>query len=112
ESYERMIALVTRAEEHLNKNRKAVFVSARLPRRIAPSAAVAPVLRGACSLQDDRIEGAWRRLVLDFRTDSAILDFVNSSDIARCSQSGVITPDHAIRTKAWPLILEAPQEGK
>src|SRR6266852_1047704 len=51
ESYERMIALVTRAEEHLNKNRKAVRVSARLPQPIAPLAAVAPVLRGAGSLQ-------------------------------------------------------------
>jgi rhamnose utilization protein RhaD (predicted bifunctional aldolase and dehydrogenase)/NAD(P)-dependent dehydrogenase (short-subunit alcohol dehydrogenase family) len=112
ESYERMIALVTRAEEHLNKNRKAVRVSARLPQPIAPLAAVAPVLRGACSLQDDRIEGAWRRLVLDFRTNSAILDFVNSSDLAHYSQSGVITPDHAIRTKAWPLLVDAPQDGK
>jgi rhamnose utilization protein RhaD (predicted bifunctional aldolase and dehydrogenase)/NAD(P)-dependent dehydrogenase (short-subunit alcohol dehydrogenase family) len=112
ESYERMIALVTCAEQHLNKNRKAVFVSAALPRPIAPLTAVAPALRGACSLRDDRIEGAWRRLVLDFRADPAILNFVNSTDVARYSQSGVITPDHAIRTKAWPLLVDAPQEGQ
>ena len=31
EAYERMIALVTRAEDHLRKNRKSVFVTAQLP---------------------------------------------------------------------------------
>jgi rhamnose utilization protein RhaD (predicted bifunctional aldolase and dehydrogenase)/NAD(P)-dependent dehydrogenase (short-subunit alcohol dehydrogenase family) len=111
ESYERMIALVTRAEEHLQKNRKAVFLTARLPQAIAPLDAVAPILRGACSLKNDQIEGAWRRLILDFRTNSAILNFVNGAEIARYSQAGVITPDHAIRTKNWPLIVDAPQDG-
>ena len=112
EAYERMIALVTRAEEHLRKNRKAVFVSIELPHAIAPLAAAAPILRGACSLMDDRVEGAWRRLILDFRTGPAILDFVNGSDLAGYGQAGVITPDHAIRTKAQPLIVEAPHAGK
>jgi rhamnose utilization protein RhaD (predicted bifunctional aldolase and dehydrogenase)/NAD(P)-dependent dehydrogenase (short-subunit alcohol dehydrogenase family) len=112
ESYERMIALVTRAEEHLKRNRKAVFSTARLPQAIAPLAAVAPILRGACSRKDDRIEGAWRRLILDFRTNSAILNFVNGADIARYSQAGVITPDHAIRTKNRPLVVDAPQDGR
>ena len=110
-SYERMIALVTRAEDHLARNRKAVFVSAPLPQSAAPLASVAPVLRGACSLKDERIEGAWRRLILDFRSDPAILNFVNGAEIARYSQAGVITPDHVIRTKGWPLLLQAPQEG-
>src|SRR5262249_9985378 len=36
ESYERMVALVTLAEERLQKNRKAVFVTAQLPQAIAP----------------------------------------------------------------------------
>jgi rhamnose utilization protein RhaD (predicted bifunctional aldolase and dehydrogenase)/NAD(P)-dependent dehydrogenase (short-subunit alcohol dehydrogenase family) len=112
ESYERMIALVTRAEERLKKNRKAVFLTARLPQAIAPLKAVAPILRGACSLKDDRIEGAWRRQILDFRTNSAILNFVNGAEIARYSQAGVITPDHAIRTKNWPLLVDAPQDGR
>jgi rhamnose utilization protein RhaD (predicted bifunctional aldolase and dehydrogenase)/NAD(P)-dependent dehydrogenase (short-subunit alcohol dehydrogenase family) len=112
ESYERMIALVTRAEEYLQKNRKAVFSTARQPQAIAPLAAVAPILRGACSLRDDHNEGAWRRMILDFRTNSAILNFVNGAELARYSQAGVITPDHTIRTKNWPLVVEAPQDGK
>src|SRR5882672_11027033 len=112
EAYERMIALVTLAEERLRKNRKAVLVTAQLPRAIAPIAAVAPILRGACSLPDPRIEGAWRRLILDFRTGPAILNFVNGADVARYSQAGLITPDHTIRTKNWPLIVAAPEHGK
>jgi rhamnose utilization protein RhaD (predicted bifunctional aldolase and dehydrogenase)/NAD(P)-dependent dehydrogenase (short-subunit alcohol dehydrogenase family) len=112
EAYERMIALVTLAEERLRKNRKAVFVTAQLPQALAPVAAVAPILRGACSLQDPKIEGAWRRLILDFRSGPAILNFVNGADVARYSQAGLITPDHTIRTKNWPLIVAPPEHGK
>ena len=50
ESYERMIELVSRAEERLKKNRKAVFKSAQLPQQVPPNDDVAPVIRGACSL--------------------------------------------------------------
>ena len=112
ESYERMIALVTIAEERLHKNRKAVFVSAHLPQAIAPLAVVAPVLRGACSLRDDQIEGSWRRLILDFRTGPAILNYVNGAELTRYSQAGVVTPDHTIRTKNWPLVVAAPELDK
>ena len=112
EAYERMIALVTLAEERLQRNRKAVFVAARLPQALAPLAVVAPILRGACSLKDEKIEGAWRRMILDFRASRAVLDFVNGAELKRYSQAGVVTPDHTIRTKNWPLILAAPETGK
>src|SRR3954468_10762695 len=46
EAYERMIALVTLAEERLAKNRKPAFVSASLPARPARVADVAPIVRG------------------------------------------------------------------
>jgi rhamnose utilization protein RhaD (predicted bifunctional aldolase and dehydrogenase) len=112
EAYERMIALVTLAEERLARDRRAVFATTQLPQAIAPVEAVAPILRGACSRKDARIEGAWRRLVLDFRSDPAILDFVNGAELARYSQAGVVTPDHTIRTKNWPLVVAAPENGK
>src|SRR5262252_1734587 len=112
EAYERMIALVTLAEERLRKNRKAVFVTAQLPQAIGSAAAVAPILRGACSLKDAKIEGAWRRLILHFRTGPAILNFVNGADVPRYSQAGLVTPDHTIRTKNWPLVVAAPEHGK
>jgi rhamnose utilization protein RhaD (predicted bifunctional aldolase and dehydrogenase)/NAD(P)-dependent dehydrogenase (short-subunit alcohol dehydrogenase family) len=112
EAYERMIALVTLAEERLQKNRKAVFVTAHLPQAIAPVAAVAPILRGACSRKVENREGAWRRMVLDFRATPVILNFVNGGELARYSQAGVVTPDHTIRTKNWPLVTAAPEPDR
>ncbi|HET9902782.1 MAG TPA: bifunctional aldolase/short-chain dehydrogenase [Xanthobacteraceae bacterium] len=108
EAYERMIALVTLAEARIARGRTKVFTPAALPRALAPLSAVAPIVRGACSLADERIEGAYRRLVLDFRSGPAIESFVNGAELARYGQAGVVTPDHAIRTKNWPLILPAP----
>src|SRR6202795_3994572 len=67
QAYERMIALVTSAEERLARQRKPAFVGARLPARPARVAEVAPIIRGACSLPDGRIDGAWKRFILDFR---------------------------------------------
>ncbi len=112
EAYERMIAMVTRAEDHLARNRKAVFVSAPMPQAVAALAAVAPLLRGAVALKDTRSDGAFRRLVFDFRTGPAILNFVNGKEVARYARGGVITPDHTIRTKNWPLIVPAPADGR
>ena len=112
DAYERMIALVTLAEERLAGNRKAVFVTAQLPQAVAPVGAVVPVLRGACSRKDANNEGAWRRLILDFRTGPGIMNFVGGADLARYSQAGVVTPDHTIRTKNWPLVVAAPENGK
>jgi rhamnose utilization protein RhaD (predicted bifunctional aldolase and dehydrogenase)/NAD(P)-dependent dehydrogenase (short-subunit alcohol dehydrogenase family) len=108
EAYERMIAMVSLAEARLKRSRKAVFATAQLPQAAASLAEIAPVVRGACSLADPKVEGEWRRLVLDFRTGDAVLTFVNGADVARYSQAGVVTPDHTIRTKNWPLIVPAP----
>jgi rhamnose utilization protein RhaD (predicted bifunctional aldolase and dehydrogenase)/NAD(P)-dependent dehydrogenase (short-subunit alcohol dehydrogenase family) len=112
EAYTRMIELVTRAEERLARNRSAVFETAHLPQAAAPLTVVAPILRGTCSAKDERGEGAWRRLILDFRATPDILNFVNGAELARYSQAGVVTPDHTIRTKNWPLLLRAPDDGR
>src|SRR5262249_22231246 len=39
-------------------------------------------------------------------------NYVNGVELARYSQVGVVTPDHTIRTKNWPIILPAPEEGR
>src|ERR1035437_4220421 len=112
EAYERMIAFVTLAENRLKKNRKAVFASAQLPQQIAPAIEVAPILRGACALRDAGGEGAHQRLIMEFRASDAILNFVNGKDVARYAHAGVVTPDHVIRSKPWPLIVRAPRLSK
>jgi rhamnose utilization protein RhaD (predicted bifunctional aldolase and dehydrogenase)/NAD(P)-dependent dehydrogenase (short-subunit alcohol dehydrogenase family) len=120
EAYERMIEMVTLAEAALRRGRRAVFASAPT----LPSAAfggrkgggmlrlaeAAPIVRGACALKD-AANGAHRRLILEFRSGDAIQNFVNGADVKRYATAGVVTPDHTIRTKNWPLVLEAPHEG-
>src|ERR1700704_5297915 len=112
EAYERMIALVTMAEERLAKNRNPAFISAKLPARPAPVADVAPIVRGACSLPDGKTDGAWKRFVLDFRGNDAVMNFVNGADVARYGQAGVVTPAHHIRIKNCPLVVAAPADGE
>jgi rhamnose utilization protein RhaD (predicted bifunctional aldolase and dehydrogenase)/NAD(P)-dependent dehydrogenase (short-subunit alcohol dehydrogenase family) len=111
EAYERMIEMVSLAEAALRRGRRAVFATAQLPQAVMPLAAIAPIVRGACSLPDDKVEGAFRRLILDFRAGDAILNFVNGAEVTRYATAGVVTPDHTIRTKNWPLVVPAP-EGK
>ncbi len=112
ESYERMIAMVTLAEDFIGRHRKTVAIAARPAEESAAVADVAPLVRGACSQKDENIEGAFRRLVFDFRGGDAVLDFLQNKDLGRICESGVVTPDHTIRTKNWPLVLPAPQPGK
>jgi len=111
ETYERMIELVTLAEERLKRGRKSL-VQASMPQRLARTADIAPILRGACAIARDEHAGTVKRQILCFRKSPSILDYVNGAELARYSQQGVVTPDHTIRTKNWPLLAPAPEEGK
>ncbi|HEY5064685.1 MAG TPA: bifunctional aldolase/short-chain dehydrogenase [Xanthobacteraceae bacterium] len=112
EAYERMIETVSLAEAFIARHRKSVAVSVPARRETAAVAAVAPIVRGACSQRHDATEGAWRRLIAEFRGTAAVLAFLERKDLARLSESGVITPDHTIRTKNWPLVLSDAQSGR
>jgi rhamnose utilization protein RhaD (predicted bifunctional aldolase and dehydrogenase)/NAD(P)-dependent dehydrogenase (short-subunit alcohol dehydrogenase family) len=111
QAYERMIALVSLAEERLARQRKPASINAKLPARPARVAEVAPIIRGACGLPDAKIDGAWKRFVLDFRGDEAVMNFVNGAEVERYGQAGVVTPDHNIRIKNKPLVVAAPEDG-
>ena len=108
-----MIEMVTRAEERLAAPAQAVFVAAQLPKAIAPPVReVAPILRGACSRKDARSRARGGASCSTSAPVPAILNFVNGKEVARYSQAGVVTPDHVIRTKNWPLVVPAPEDGK
>jgi len=111
DAYERMIEMVSLAEDRLARGPRQVFAAASLPDPIAPVAAVAPILRGACAIPDPAVTGAYRRFILDFRTGPAILDYVNGAELGRYGRAGVATPDHTIRTKNYPLIVPPPDAG-
>src|SRR3984957_13847332 len=110
EAYERMIEMVSLAEAFVARHRKSAAVAAA-PHGMAGIAQIAPVIRGACSEPDDKLEGAWGRVVVEFRDGETIRRFVNAKDLDRISHAGVITPDHTIRTKNWPLVLPAAESG-
>ncbi len=112
EAYNRMIELVTLAEQRIAKGERKSFKSAALPAKLASAAEIAPILRGLAAIPEDKADGVYKRFVMEFRTSPAILNFVNGAEVARYSQSGVITPDHVIRTKAKPLLVPAPEAGK
>jgi rhamnose utilization protein RhaD (predicted bifunctional aldolase and dehydrogenase)/NAD(P)-dependent dehydrogenase (short-subunit alcohol dehydrogenase family) len=108
EAYERMIEMVTLAEDFLPRDRKAPATAKQDVERLA---AIAPIVRGACSQKDDKVEGAWRRLIVEFRNGPAVRNAL-AADVARLSEGGVVTPDHTIRTKNWPLVLPDAERGK
>jgi rhamnose utilization protein RhaD (predicted bifunctional aldolase and dehydrogenase)/NAD(P)-dependent dehydrogenase (short-subunit alcohol dehydrogenase family) len=113
EAYVRMIDLVTMAEQRLAKATRKIFPGATLPAKAPDVAEIAPILRGLLSIpvKSGGREAA-QRFVFEFRSNAAILAYVNGKEVARYSQQGPVTPDHAIRTKGWPLIVPAPEAGK
>jgi NAD(P)-dependent dehydrogenase (short-subunit alcohol dehydrogenase family) len=73
---------------------------------------VAPILRGAVAVKPVQAGGEPKRFVLDFRTNADIRNYVDGADLADYAQRGVVTPDHIIRTKNFPLIVPAPEASK
>jgi len=113
EAYVRMIDLVTMAEQRLAKATRKIFPGATLPAKTATAAEIAPILRGLFSIpaKTGGREAA-QRFVFEFRTGPEILAYVNGKEIARYSQQGPVTPDHAIRTKNVAFVAPAPEAGK
>jgi rhamnose utilization protein RhaD (predicted bifunctional aldolase and dehydrogenase)/NAD(P)-dependent dehydrogenase (short-subunit alcohol dehydrogenase family) len=106
-AYEKMIEFVTMAEERLQQNRKPLK-PAELPKHIARVADIAPILRGAIAIERNELAGTVKRQILCFRSNPAIQNYVNGAEVSRYSQVGVVTPDHTIRTKNYPLVVPAP----
>ncbi len=130
EAYERMIAHVSRAEARLAEGRRNVLAVAgvrplaststqNLQGRgegsdpvIASAAEIAPILRGAVAVRPAEAGGEPRRFILEHRASADIRNYVDGADLADYAQRGVVTPDHIIRTKNFPLMVPAPEAGK
>jgi len=65
--------------------------------RLAQAAAIAPILRGFCSSE--------RPMIGHFSDDARVLEFINSNDLEKLAPLGTSCPDHFLRTKIQPLIL-------
>ncbi len=66
--------------------------------RSKQAAALAPVLRGFCSSQT--------KMIGHFTDDERVLQFINSQELARLAPMGTSCPDHFLRTKISPLVLD------
>lgn len=62
------------------------------------AAALAPVLRGLCSSK--------QHMIGHFTDDVRVLEFTNSHDLSRLAPMGTSCPDHFLRTKISPLVLD------
>jgi|TARA_Y100001949_G_scaffold20747_1_gene14741 rhamnose utilization protein RhaD (predicted bifunctional aldolase and dehydrogenase)/NAD(P)-dependent dehydrogenase (short-subunit alcohol dehydrogenase family) len=111
-SYECMIDAISAAEKTLANSGKKVFEAVSATPQLKNLSSLAPIIRGVCVSQDEQINtgGIYSRnkFILEFRTTDLILEFVNGKELERYSQAGVATPDHVIRTKNHPLILNLP----
>jgi len=65
--------------------------------RLNNASKLAPVLRGMCSSE--------RHMVGHFTDDDRVLEFINSADMERLAAMGTSCPDHFLRTKISPLVL-------
>ena len=108
QSYGRMIALVRQAEERIHQAHSAKPQSqpAPVPEPADGAAVLLPVLRGALGRAAEA-EGAPARWLLALRGTPLALSVVNDPRLADWARRGVATPDHVIRTKAFPLVLPA-----
>lgn len=96
-SYERHVAAVDAAERFIAGRRVQISVPARPD---VDWATLAPIVRG-------RLGAGRRRYVLTLRTSADIRAFVDDPDLRDLATRGPATPDHVIRTKQQPLVLEA-----
>ncbi len=99
ESYERHVRAVDEAERYIASARSIDEVEPKRGHASVSLPSFAAELRG-------RLGEGVRRYFFDVRESEAIRRFVARDDLASVSQRGPITPDHVIRTKASPLVLD------
>jgi rhamnose utilization protein RhaD (predicted bifunctional aldolase and dehydrogenase)/NAD(P)-dependent dehydrogenase (short-subunit alcohol dehydrogenase family) len=97
ESYERMIELVSMAEEYLQK-KKAWHVA--LP-KVEPVRAKRDEI---ASLRRAISDQAGFAMILKTNNSEKFLGFARRADVEKLSQQGPATPDHVIRTKPYPML--------
>lgn len=106
ECEERSVDAILKAEKFIaDAGKKDPFgkvISGRNPlakaERIAKAAKLAPALRGIAS-KDNRMVGS-------FTDSDVVLDFLNSEKLGELASKGTSCPDHFLRTKISPLVID------
>ncbi len=106
ESYVNTLEVIEKCAAYLEENygkRRPVFGGATIksldqPQRLEQATALAPILRGFCSSQ--------KRMIGHFTDDERVLEFINSADLGKLAPMGTSCPDHFLRTKISPMVLD------
>ena len=103
ESYLNTLDVIEKCAEYLENSYKNVFGGQKVAalsseERQNVAAKIAPILRGYCS--------SYRKMIGHFTDDTRVLEFINSNDLSKLAPLGTSCPDHFLRTKIAPLVLE------
>ncbi|MDT8855102.1 class II aldolase/adducin family protein [Paracoccaceae bacterium Fryx2] len=108
ESYDRMITFVNMAEDFLASAGVTVLL-------IEPPQPADDRAQAFGALLADRLRAAGpvfaAGAALDFRQDTAIRTLLARDDLPEIASRGTVTPDHVIRIKAFPLILDGTENA-
>ena len=102
ESYVNTLDVIEKCAEYLESSYRNVFGGQKIAslsseERLNKAAKIAPILRGYCSSE--------RKMLGHFTDDGRVLEFINSNDLAKLAPLGTSCPDHFLRTKIAPLVL-------
>ena len=105
ESYVNTLEVIEKCAEYIHTSiakKSTAFAgekikSATPEQRQNQAAALAPIVRGFCS--------STTKMIGHFTDDDRVLEFINSNDLARLAPLGTSCPDHFLRTKISPLVL-------
>ncbi len=106
ESYMNSLEVIEMASAYIEKKIKdngSVFGGEKLdslPKkdRIEKAAQLMPLLRGLCSAEN--------RMIGHFNDSDVVLEYINSNDLSLLAPMGTSCPDHFLRTKIQPLVLD------
>jgi len=112
ECYINSLEVIERCAEYIEdalQKQPSLFGGARIKSlskddRYSQAVALAPVLRGLCS--------SHTKMIGHFTDDERVLEFVNANDLNRLAPMGTSCPDHFLRTKISPLVLELEADEK
>ena len=106
ECYMNSLEVIEMASEFIEKKIKengSVFGGQKLKslaadERKEKAAQLMPLLRGLCSSE--------ARMIGHFNDSDVVLEYINSNDLHRLAPMGTSCPDHFLRTKIQPLVLD------
>ncbi len=118
ESYLNTLEVIERCAQYIEDNsgkKSPVFggekqSSLQREERLRKAAQLAPVLRGFCSSHAP-LQGGRGGMIGHFSDDERVLQFINSNDLERLAPMGTSCPDHFLRTKISPLVLDLDATG-